>query len=70
MVQDNIHNVNGSSVMIADKYAIALTVNLDDLADQIGTSSTFAFIEEVRFKLDTGEVEWLKQHGKVYYLIE
>jgi hypothetical protein len=56
-----------------DRYVVAVDVELvipeDDPSEPCYESETVNLLREVRLRAERGEVEWLKQHGKVYAAI-
>jgi hypothetical protein len=58
----------------SDKFIVALDVEmvipLDDPSEPCYESETVQLLKEAKERADRGDLAWLKQHGKVYALIE
>jgi len=57
-----------------DKYVVALEVELvippDDASEPCYESETINLLREVQERAERGDVDWLRQHGKVYAAVE
>lgn len=49
---------------------VELVVPADDPSEPCYEAETVAFLREVAEHAEAGDVEWLRQHGKVYELVE
>ena len=53
-----------------DKYVVAVDVEMvippDDASEPCYESETINLLREVQQRAEKGDVEWLRQHGKVY----
>jgi len=56
-----------------DRYAVAMEVEMvipeDDPTEPCFESETVALLREAEERARRGDVEWLKQHGRVYEAI-
>jgi hypothetical protein len=57
-----------------DRYVVALEVELviptDDPSEPCFEAETVNLLKEVRERAERGDLDWLKQHGKVYESLE
>jgi hypothetical protein len=57
-----------------ERYVVAVEVEMvvpiDDLSEPCYESETVKFLREVADRANRGEVEWLKQNGRVYEALE
>jgi hypothetical protein len=62
--------VKRTRLIQTDRYVVAVDVEMvfppDDPDEPCYEAETVQFLREVRERAERGEVEWLKQHGKVY----
>jgi hypothetical protein len=62
--------VKRTRLIQTDKYVVAVDVELvvpaDDPTEPCYEAETVKFLREVKERAERGELEWLKQHGKVY----
>lgn len=53
-----------------DKYVVAVEVEMvippDDPSEPCYEAETIKLLQEVKQRAERGELDWLKQHGKVY----
>ena len=53
-----------------DKYVVAVEVEMvipaDDPSEACYEAETVNFLREVKERAERAEIDWLKQHGKVY----
>ena len=65
--------VKSTRLIQTEKYVIAVEVEMvipvDDPSEPCYESETIDFLREVKEHAERDEVEWLKQHGKVYALM-
>ena len=58
----------------ADRYAIAVDIEMvipdDDPSEPCLESETVELLREVQERAQLGDVEWLKQHGKLYEAVD
>lgn len=65
--------VRYTHVLRSERYAVAIEVEALQLPDDNEPSFgpvVMRFFEEVRERLDAGDVEWLQQYGKVYAAVD
>ena len=57
-----------------DRYVVAVEVEavipLDDTSEPCYESEAVQLLREVERRAKLGEIDWLRQHGKVYELID
>lgn len=57
-----------------DRYVVAVDVEmvipLDDPSEPCYESETVKFLREVKEHAEQGDLNWLKEHGKVYAAVE
>jgi len=57
-----------------DRYVIAVEVEavipIDDPSESCYESEAVQFLREVEERANLGQVEWLRQHGKVYESVD
>ena len=57
-----------------DRYVVAIEVEavipVDDPSEPCYESETVQLLREAEERARQGEVEWLKQHGKVYQVVD
>ena len=57
-----------------DRYVVAVEVEavipVDDPSEPCFEAETVKLLKEVKQRADQGDLDWLKQHGKVYAALE
>ena len=66
--------VKRTKLIQTDKYVVALEVELvipaDDASEPCYESETVQLLRQVRERAESGDVQWLRQHGKVYAAVD
>ena len=62
--------VKRTRLIQTDRYVVAVEVELvipaEDASEPCYESETVQLLRQVRERAESGDVQWLKQHGKVY----
>lgn len=62
--------VKRTRLIQTERYVVAVEVEMvippDDPSEPCYEAETVRFLREVRERADRGDVDWLRQHGKVY----
>ena len=65
--------INRTRLIQTEKYVIAVEVEMvisaDDPSEPCYEAETVKFLREVKERAERDELNWLKQHGKVYAAI-
>jgi hypothetical protein len=66
--------VKRTRLIQTEKYVVAVDVEMvipvDDPSEPCYESETVQFLKEVKERAENGDMDWLKQHGKVYAAVE
>jgi hypothetical protein len=66
--------VRRTRLVQSDEFVVAVEVEMvipdDDPSEPCYESETVQFLQEVKERADKGDVDWLRQHGKVYRALE
>lgn len=66
--------VKRTRLVQSDRYVIAVEVDMvippDDPSEPCLESEMVQFLREVKQHADSGDLDWLKQHGKVFAAVE
>jgi hypothetical protein len=66
--------VKRTRLVQSEEFVIAVEVEMvipdDDPSEPCYESETIRLLQEVKERADKGDVDWLRQHGKVYRAVE
>lgn len=66
--------VKRTRLIQTDRYVVAveveLVIPLDDPSEPSYEAETVQFLREVRERAESGDEEWLRQHGRLYVAAE
>jgi hypothetical protein len=62
--------IHQTRLIETSRYTVVVTVEMviptDDPTEPCYASETVNFLKEVRERAESGDLEWLKQHGRVF----
>ncbi len=66
--------IHRTRLIATERFVVAVDVDmvipLDDPTEPCYEAETIALLKEIKERAQRGEVEWLKQHGRVYEALE